>query len=266
MATEAHCLYCFEVISASLEGRPSLDLPQVETLWRLYNAPQPSEDDPHTGVGIQALPSKSAARSSTLISAAPPSSSSSNPEFPLFVTWNTLAKSGSKRLRGCIGTFESQKLDYGLKTYALTAYVVPVPAIACRVLTMCSAFEDSRFSPIDARELPTLECGVTLLTNFETAPDPMAWEIGKHGLRISFTHHSRRYGATYLPDVAYEQGWTKSETLISLMHKAGWRGRDDDWRKVADLKVVRYQGSKATTNYTEWKSWKDWAIKQEESE
>lgn len=105
---------------------------------------------------------------------------------------------------------------------------------------------------------------MTLLTNFETASDPMDWEIGKHGLRISFTHQSRRYGATYLPDVAYQQKWTKTETLLSLMQKAGWRGRDDDWHKVGDLKVVRYQGSKATANYAEWKLWREWAIKQGE--
>lgn len=44
-------------------------------------------------------------------------------EHPLFVTWNTVTKSGEKRLRGCIGTFEAQNLDEGLKSYALTSYV-----------------------------------------------------------------------------------------------------------------------------------------------
>jgi len=41
---------------------------------------------------------------------------------PLFVTWNTVTKSGEHRLRGCIGTFEAQELDEGLKSYALTSY------------------------------------------------------------------------------------------------------------------------------------------------
>lgn len=44
-------------------------------------------------------------------------------KYPLFVTWNTLSKSGRKSLRGCIGTFEAQELSYGLKSYALTSYV-----------------------------------------------------------------------------------------------------------------------------------------------
>lgn len=112
--------------------------------------------------------------------------------------------------------------------------------------------------PISLRELTSLECGVTLLTDFETAPGPMAWELGKHGLRISFTWHSRRYGATYLPDVPKEQGWTKEETLVSLMRKAGWNGKKDEWQKVADLQVVRYQGKRASLGYREWREWRDW--------
>ena len=43
--------------------------------------------------------------------------------YPLFVTWNTLSRSGHKSLRGCIGTFEGQELAAGLKSYALTSYV-----------------------------------------------------------------------------------------------------------------------------------------------
>lgn len=78
-----------------------------------------------------------------------------------------------------------------------------------------------------------------------------------HGLRISFTYHGRRCGATYLPDVAREQGWTKEETLVSLMRKAGWSGKKDDWHKV-ELKVVRYQGKKAALDYEEWRAWREW--------
>lgn len=45
------------------------------------------------------------------------------PKFPLFVTWNTLSRSGHKSLRGCIGTFEAQDLEAGLKSFSLTSYV-----------------------------------------------------------------------------------------------------------------------------------------------
>lgn len=44
-------------------------------------------------------------------------------QYPLFVTWNTLSRSGRKSLRGCIGTFEAQELAAGLESYAITSYV-----------------------------------------------------------------------------------------------------------------------------------------------
>ena len=125
------------------------------------------------------------------------------------------------------------------------------------------AFDDHRFHPISLAELPTLECGVTLLTDFENAPSPMAWELGKHGLRISFTYHGRRYGSTYLPHIAPEQGWTKEETIISLMRKAGWTGRKDEWRKVGDLKLVIYQGLQRELTYSQWKEFRDWVKEQQ---
>ena len=110
---------------------------------------------------------------------------------------------------------------------------------------------------MSARELASLEVAVTLLTDFEDAEDAMDWELGTHGLRLSFSHHGRRYGSTYLPDVAVEQGWGKEETVVSLMRKAGWMGRKDKWRDV-DLKVVRYQGRKETCEWADYKAWREW--------
>lgn len=45
---------------------------------------------------------------------------------PLFVTWNTISKSGRRSLRGCIGTFEDHELDEGLKDYANIAFASTV--------------------------------------------------------------------------------------------------------------------------------------------
>jgi uncharacterized protein (TIGR00296 family) len=131
-------------------------------------------------------------------------------------------------------------LDVGLKDYALT-----------------SAFNDTRFNPISASELHNLECGVTLLTDFEKAANTMDWELGKHGLRIDFSYHGRRLNATYLPHVAEEQGWTKEETVINLMYKAGWGGRKDDWRRV-EVDVQRYQGHAVSLQYRDWREWRSW--------
>lgn len=90
----------------------------------------------------------------------------------------------------------------------------------------------------------------------------MAWTIGKHGIRISFTLNGRRYGATYLPSVAVEQEWTKEETLVSLMRKAGWSGSERNWEKTwkdGKGELVTYEGEKIGLAYKDWKSWRDWA-------
>ncbi|KAI9745988.1 MAG: hypothetical protein M1818_000669 [Claussenomyces sp. TS43310] len=168
--------------------------------------------------------------------------SASITESPLFITWTKASSStGHYNLRGCIGTFEALSLAEGLSQYALIA-----------------ALNDVRFSPVAKSELPRLQVGVTLLTDFEPCQDPMDWEVGVHGLRISFYHHHRRFGSTYLPDVAVEQGWTKEECLVSLMRKAGWSGRKEKWREVGDLKVTRYQGKVENVEYEEYRRWRDW--------
>ncbi|EUC39343.1 hypothetical protein COCCADRAFT_94 [Bipolaris zeicola 26-R-13] len=282
MATQAHCAYCFESLVASLEKRPALSLTQTEVMWRKFNAGMEDGSVEAAGASLKpaaisrilASPSSSSSSSSLPSASSTPSGASSSEtnssmtsqnssttnlddkttrqeqdsdydedeeeEHPLFVTWNTISPgSHERRLRGCIGTFEPLPLSTGLSSYALT-----------------SAFDDTRFPPITKQELPSLECAVTLLTNFEPVDDPMDWEVGVHGLRISFTDRGRRYGSTYLPDVAREQGWSKEETIVSLMRKAGWGGRKSEWRAVK-IKVVRYQGKKVSLAWDEWKAWRD---------
>ncbi|TLD23995.1 hypothetical protein PspLS_06468 [Pyricularia sp. CBS 133598] len=263
MAATEHCVFCFEALTAHFEDREPLPLAAVEKSWAAYLAAsnsaatkQPPAVRRVADLSADHSSGSSAASSTTSLAAdtaattpAGPSelslsSSSAAPapkESPLFVTLNTIHPRRGSQLRGCIGTFEPQPLEEGLASYALT-----------------SALHDTRFDPVRAAELPSLEVAVTLLTDFEDADDADDWVLGTHGLRISFYHSGRRYGATYLPDVAPEQGWTKEETLVSLMRKAGWMGRKDKWRDV-DLKVVRYQGRKVSLEYTAYKAWRDWA-------
>lgn len=137
-------------------------------------------------------------------------------------------------------------MDVGLKDYAIT-----------------SALHDTRFNPITLAELPTLEVAVTLLTDFEPCSEPLGWDLGVHGIKISFYERHRRYSATYLPDVAVEQEWTKEETLESLIRKAGFSGRKT-WRDVGELQVVRYQGRKESVEYQEYKEWRGWVLAKEE--
>ncbi|CAG7921734.1 unnamed protein product [Penicillium olsonii] len=312
MATPAQCYYCFETLLASFEGREPATLAAVEALWEQHEQTkklsdledQAAEDTEQDSVNetedvsrlssppsrlqfprVSRLQDESSASSTattpssasntsanslqssstnitTPASAGSSSHRSPDQRYPLFVTWNTLSRSGHKALRGCIGTFEGQELAAGLKSYALT-----------------SAFDDTRFSPIPKSLLPSLSCSLTLLSSFEPCTNAMDWLLGTHGIRISFVHRGRRYGATYLPDVAVEQRWTKEETVESLMRKAGWDGGGGSsarrllrgatggnssaakpWDQVADFRTVRYQGLKASADYVEWQEWRDWVL------
>jgi AMME syndrome candidate gene 1 protein len=144
---------------------------------------------------------------------------SSTQKFPLFVTWN-IKRGDSWELRGCIGNFNEMALDEGLREYSLV-----------------SALRDNRFSPISALEFNQLQCAVSLLLSFEDCLQWDDWDIGKHGIRISFQISSRSYTATYLPFVAFEQSWNHRQTVKSLVRKAGYNGEID----FLKIKVIKYQ-------------------------
>ena len=59
-----------------------------------------------------------------------------------------------------MGTFSPRKLHRGLAEYALT-----------------SSLKDNRFQPMTIEEITRLECGVSLLTNFEKGHDYLDWEV-----------------------------------------------------------------------------------------
>lgn len=151
---------------------------------------------------------------------------------PLFVTWNTVDKKGH-HLRGCIGTFSEVDLPEGIEKYALIA-----------------AFQDTRFYPVSAEELPTLSCTVTLLWGFEDIEDPTDWIVGTHGVEAHFQSKTRGsvFKSTFLPEVAEEFGWDQEETLEQLAAKAGARGSLEQYH----IQVTRYQGSQSTIEYEEW--------------
>ncbi|XVF82741.1 hypothetical protein PTKIN_Ptkin16aG0073800 [Pterospermum kingtungense] len=159
-------------------------------------------------------------------------------QHPLFVTWKKVVNGGEPRLRGCIGTLEARCLINGFKDYALT-----------------SALRDRRFPPIQAKELPYLECTVSILTDYETANNYLDWEVGKHGIIIEFTDdHGTRRSATYLPEVPAHEGWTKMEAIDSLMRKAGFSGPImESLRKR--IKLTRYQSTLFTMHYSDYASY-----------
>lgn len=107
---------------------------------------------------------------------------------------------------------------------------------------------------------------VSLLTGFEECSDYLDWDIGTHGIYIDFPSPNdagitRRFmsssratlTATYLPDVAKSQRWTKVETIDSAIRKAGYHGTiTEDFRK--SIHVRRYQSEKLSARYADWKS------------
>jgi len=152
--------------------------------------------------------------------------------YPLFVTWFI---GSDKQLRGCIGTFSPMNLAQGLREYALT-----------------SAINDSRFSPISRDEYPLLSCAVSVLTHFEPCSSYSDWDIGLHGIRIEFLNErGSKRSATYLPEVAHEQGWNHIQTLDSLLRKGGYRAAiTSDMRR--SVQVTRYRSEKLTLHYNDY--------------
>jgi len=134
---------------------------------------------------------------------------------------------------------------------------------------MYSALKDHRFNPISASELHTLQCGISILTPTTPISDPLAWTPGIHGIQISFPSPSasnsnrssssggRRLSATYLPEIATDQGWSQEETILSAIQKAGYRGRvvvgDEVWNS---LEVGVYESSKAKLDWAEYEAWR----------
>jgi uncharacterized protein (TIGR00296 family) len=110
---------------------------------------------------------------------------------PLFITWEKQRRNAYV-LRGCIGTLAPRPLSSAIGEYALTA-----------------ALRDRRFEPIDSQEISELRVAVSLLVQYEECNHVHDWEVGLHGILIKFTDGptANEYSATYLPEVAKEQGY-----------------------------------------------------------
>ncbi|KFO67820.1 hypothetical protein ER57_08325 [Smithella sp. SCADC] len=103
-------------------------------------------------------------------------------------------------LRGCIGRMQSN--DPLARTIADMA--------------LAAAFEDPRFAPVAAEELPRLEIEITLLSPLKPIlPEQVV--VGKHGLLISALGRS----GVLLPQVPTEYGWDRETFLEQLCRKAG---------------------------------------------
>ncbi|MFQ5430358.1 MAG: AmmeMemoRadiSam system protein A [Phycisphaerae bacterium] len=134
----------------------------------------------------------------------------------------TLRKSG--RLRGCIGTFE------------------PSSGLPDTVATMAeAATRDPRFlnNPIRADELADIRIELSILSPRVRIRDPLAFELGRHGLYLKHGHAA----GCFLPDVGADLGWDKETFLSELCRqKAGLSPQDwrDDAAEIYTFTVQKF--------------------------
>ncbi|CAF5114669.1 unnamed protein product, partial [Rotaria magnacalcarata] len=78
------------------------------------------------------------------------------------------------------------------------------------------------------------------------------WNIGLHGIRIEFfNERGSKRSATYLPEVAHEQGWNHIQTVDSLLRKGGYKAPiTSEMRK--SIQVTRYRSEKLTLHYNDY--------------
>ncbi len=106
-----------------------------------------------------------------------------------------------KELRGCIGTcFPSAPL-----------YETVI------AMTEAAASRDTRVAAISPAELGQIHIEVSILSPLFKAEEPLALEIGRHGIYIS--GEGRR--GVLLPQVAVEYGWDMRKLLQQTCVKAG---------------------------------------------
>lgn len=113
-----------------------------------------------------------------------------------------------RELRGCIGT------------------CFPIAPLYETVIEMteAAASRDARVAAIAPAELAQIQIEISVLSPLVKADDPLALEIGRHGLYIS---SSGRRGVL-LPHVATEYGWDLEKFLEQTCVKAGVR--KDAWK------------------------------------
>jgi hypothetical protein len=148
----------------------------------------------------------------------PPAFSSNGPNLEtkrgVFVT---LKKDGE--LRGCMGHFEND---------------TPLYEIVSRQ-TLISAVQDPRFPPVAPDELDSITIEISVLS----APEPVGSyeeiQVGRHGVIM----RKNGRGATFLPQVAPEQGWTREEMLSQLSLKASLD--QDAWKQGASFEIYTAQ-------------------------
>jgi AmmeMemoRadiSam system protein A len=103
-------------------------------------------------------------------------------------------------LRGCIGTCTPSK--------SLLDSVIE--------MTEAASKRDPRMKPVRVSELETVRIDISVLSPLFVASEPMALEVGRHGLHIAHRHKR----GLLLPQVAEERDWDMLKFLQQTCIKA----------------------------------------------
>jgi hypothetical protein len=111
----------------------------------------------------------------------------------------TLKQDG--KLRGCIGTFQSE---------------LPLFREVAR-MALASATRDPRFYPMKAADLESFRIEISVLSLLSKIDSTSEIEVGTHGIYLEKGHHR----GVLLPQVATEHGWDRTTFLKQTCVKAG---------------------------------------------
>jgi AmmeMemoRadiSam system protein A len=104
-------------------------------------------------------------------------------------------------LRGCIGQLSPDR-----ELYRIVQHCV-----------LSAALEDTRFIPVERKELPELSIEISVLTPFRRIRKIEEIEVGKHGLYVVQGH----FRGLLLPQVATQYGWNRITFLEQTCRKSG---------------------------------------------
>lgn len=125
-----------------------------------------------------------------------------------------------KELRGCIGTFRTDRELY------INVWDMAIQA----------AFHDPRFPPLTNDEFSILNIEISVLSPMVKIDNLDNIIIGRDGLYVKKGFHS----GVLLPQVATEYGWDKGEFLSYTCRKAGLK--PDIWKYEA-IEIYKFSAS-----------------------
>jgi len=144
-----------------------------------------------------------------------------------------LARNFPVRLEFPQGAFVTVKKDGHLR--GCIGHMLPDCELCKMVSAMAllAAFEDPRFPPLQMGELGNIEIEISVLTPMKSIASPDEIKVGRDGIHISKAGKS----AVFLPQVATENNWDRTEMLENLCVKGAMPA--GCWKQNASLQIFQ---------------------------